>query len=79
MTTAMSADQEPNGRRRAGPLDVAKTILSAFFGVRRRAHHESVKLTPAQVIVAGLITAAVFVATLLLLVNFILSRVGAGA
>jgi hypothetical protein len=71
--------EEPNGKRRANPLEVAKTIASAFFGVRRRAHHESVKLTPVQVVVAGLIAAAVFVATLLLLVNFILSRVGAGA
>ena len=75
---AMSSP-DPNGdKRRAGPLDVAKTVLMGFFGVRRRAHHEAVKLTPVQVIVAGLIAAAVFVGSLLLLVNFILSRVGAG-
>lgn len=70
---------EPNGKRRASPFEVAKTVLSGFFGVRRRAHHDAVKLTPVQVIVAGLIAAAVFVGSLLLLVNFILSRVGAGA
>jgi hypothetical protein len=87
--TAMSA-AEPNGKadaakeagaqkRRANPLAVAKTVLSGFFGVGRRAHHDSVKLTPVQIIIAGLIAAAVFVGGLLLLVSFILSRVGAGA
>ena len=83
--TAMSAS-EPNGnadadkearpqRRRANPLTVAKTVLSGFFGVGRRAHHESVKLTPVQVIVAGLIAAACLVVGLLLVVNFILGLI----
>jgi len=76
--TAMSAP-EPNGKRRANPYQIAKTVLSGFFGVGRRAHHEVVKLTPVQIIVAGLIAAALFVGSLVLLVNFILSRVGAGA
>jgi hypothetical protein len=86
---AMSAS-EPDGNadaakeahaqmRRANPLTVAKTVLSGFFGVGRRAHHESVKLTPVQIIVAGLIAAAVFVGSLLLLVSFILNRIGVGA
>ncbi len=76
--TAMSAPQ-PNGKRRANPFQIAKTVLSGFFGVGRRAHHDAVRLTPGQIIVAGLIAAAVFVGSLVLLVNFILSRVGAGA
>lgn len=76
--TAVSASG-PNGKRRANPFQIARTVLSGFFGVGRRAHHDLVKLTPAQVIVAGLIAAAVFVGSLLALVNFILSRVGAGA
>ena len=76
--TAMSAP-EPNRKRRANPFQIAKTVLSGFFGVGRRAHHDAVKLTPGQIIVAGVIAAAVFVGSLVLLVNFILSRVGAGA
>ena len=76
---ADAAKEAPAKKRPANPLTVAKTVLSGFFGVGRRAHHESVKLTPAQIIVAGLIAAALFVGSLLLLVNFILSRVGAGA
>lgn len=65
--------------QRASPLQVAGAVFSAFFGVRRRGDHEAIKLTPVQVIVAGIIGAALFVLTLLLLVNFILSRAGAGA
>ena len=74
--TAMSAPG-PNGKRPANPFQIAKTVLSGFFGVGRRSHHDAVKLTPAQIIVAGLVAAAVFVTTLVVLVNFILSRVGA--
>lgn len=67
------------GQRRASPLQVARAVLSGFFGVRKRDDHEAVKLTPVQVILAGIVGAALFVLSLLLLVNFILSRAGAGA
>ena len=77
--TAMSAAGPERAKRRASPLDVAKTVLSAFFGVRRRAHHEAAKVTPVQLIVAALIAGALFVAALLLLANFIVSRYGPGA
>ena len=70
---------EREGEKRTSLWHVVTTVLFGFFGVRRRAHHEAGKLTPVQVIIAGLIGAAVFVGILLVLVNFILSRVGAGA
>ncbi len=62
--------------KRAGPREVAKAVLWSFVGIRRRAAHESdaVRLTPAQVIVAGLIGAALFIATLLLIVKLVISR-----
>lgn len=60
-------------------LQVIKAVASGFFGVRKRADHESVRITPVQLIVVGLIGAVLFIGTLLLLVNFILSRAGAGA
>jgi len=69
--TTMGVD---NDQRKASPLQVARAVFSAFFGVRKRGDHEAIKLTPAQVIFAGLIGAALFVGTLLLLVKFILSR-----
>jgi hypothetical protein len=62
--------------RRAGPLQVAKTVFWSFFGIRRRAEHEAdvARLTPAQVIVAGLIGAALFIATLILIVRFVIGQ-----
>lgn len=71
----MSADNSKHAS--VAPLQVARAVLSAFFGVRRRDEHDAVKLSPVHVIVAGIIGAALFVGMLLLLVNFILSRAGA--
>lgn len=61
--------------RRATPFQVAKAVLSAFIGIRRRAAHErdAVTISPVQAIVAGLIAAAVFVFSLITLVRFITS------
>ena len=59
--------------RKATPLQVAKAVLSAFIGIRKRAAHERdvVAITPLQVVVAGVIGAALFVLSLVLLVRFI--------
>ena len=70
---------EHNERKSASLLQVAKAVASGFFGVRRRADHDAVKIKPFQVIVVGVIGAAVFVTILLLVVHFILSRAGTGA
>ena len=51
-------------RSRASALQVARAVLSAFFGVRKRDDHEAVRLTPVQVIVAGIVGAALFVGSL---------------
>lgn len=61
--------------RKATPLQVAKAVLSAFVGIRKRAAHErdAVTLSPVQVIVAGVIAAALLVLTLVMLVRFITS------
>lgn len=58
---------------KATPLQVAKAVLWSFFGIRRRAEYEkdAVTLTPAQVIVAGIIGAIIFVLSLVTLVHFI--------
>lgn len=63
--------------RTASPIRVVKAVLWSFLGVRRRAGHETdvAQLKPAQVVVAGLIAAAIFVLGLILLVRVIISRV----
>lgn len=65
-----------NAARRATPLQVARAVVSAFFGVRKRDDHEAIQLSPMQVLIAGIIGAALFVGTLLLIVNFVLSHAG---
>ena len=63
--------------KRGSFLDVLKTVGAGFLGVRRRKQHdEQTASVPVwQVIAAGLIGAAVFVATLILVVRAV---VGAG-
>jgi hypothetical protein len=60
----------------ATPLQVAKAVFWSFLGVRKRVAHESdvTQLKPSQVIVAGLIGAAIFVLSLVMLVKFVISR-----
>lgn len=67
----MNGDEDK--ARKIGPWRAAKAVFWAFFGVRRGKDQESdaANLTPVQIIVAGIIAAALFVATLILLVRFI--------
>lgn len=64
---------EVESQRKASPLQVAKAVLSAFIGIRKRAAHEhdAVTITPLQAIVTGLICAVIFVLSLILLVRYI--------
>ncbi len=52
------------------------TVFFAFFGVRKRDAHEAqtVRLSPVQIIVAGIVGAAVFVVSLVLLAKFVVGR-----
>jgi hypothetical protein len=69
----MTEPQQPV--RKASPLQVAKAVLSAFIGIRKRAAHERdvVTITPLQVIVVGVIFAAIFILSLVTLVRYITS------
>jgi hypothetical protein len=71
--TAMAGEQTPKS---ASPLQVAKAVFWSFLGIRSRAGHEQdlAQLKPVQVIIAGLIGAAIFVLSLVLLVKFIVGR-----
>ncbi|MEK7361602.1 MAG: DUF2970 domain-containing protein [Pseudomonadota bacterium] len=62
--------------KKASPLQLAKAVFWSFLGIRKRRDHEtdSVELKPQQLIVAGLIGAAVLVASLILLVRFVIGR-----
>jgi hypothetical protein len=64
---------ESESPRKATSLQVAKAVLSAFIGIRKRTAHEhdAVTITPLQVIVAGVIGAAIFVFSLIMLVRYV--------
>ena len=63
-------------RKKVSPAALANAVFWSFLGIRRNKDHEadSVRLTPAQVIVAGLIGAALLVTSLVLLVKFIVGH-----
>ena len=73
MTGAMSENHPP---RKAGPLTVAKAVFWSFFGIRKRSDHESdtVRISPAQAIVAGLIGAALFVGAIVVVVQIVIGQ-----
>ncbi len=71
------ADAQPAEVKKAGALTVAKAVFWSFLGIRKRTEHaaDTVRITPTQVIVAGIIGAALFITTILLLVRFVISNV----
>ena len=73
----MSEGGQANGpeRREAGFLDTVRAVLWSFFGVRRRSDYErdAARLNPVHVIIAGLIAAALFVFTLIMVVRAVTS------
>lgn len=58
-------------RRKAGLLQVVRMVLSAFLGIRRRAEHEKIEVTPLQVIIVGVIAGAAFVGTVVSVVYWV--------
>ncbi|HTT13829.1 MAG TPA: DUF2970 domain-containing protein [Burkholderiaceae bacterium] len=60
-------------QRKASLRQTAGAVFWSFFGVRKRADHEAdiARLNPVHVIVMGIIGAAIFVATLLVIVHFV--------
>ncbi len=59
-------------------LSIARTIFWSFLGIRRRAAHESetVRLSPVQILVAGVVSAVILVVILVALVKFIVASAG---
>ena len=73
MTEERAPEALAPARRKAGALQVAGAVFWSFLGVRKSRDHDAdaVSLTPLQVIVAGIIGAALFVASLILIVRWV--------
>jgi hypothetical protein len=71
--------EESTPKARASLLDVAGAVFWSFFGVRKgnAMRRDAVAIRPHQVIIVGIVLAAIFVATLLVLVRVIVSAAGA--
>lgn len=72
----MSEDLKKAVRRKADRstfLQTVSAVLWSFFGVRKGASHteDMEKLNPVHVIVVGLLAAALFVVTLVLVVHWV--------
>lgn len=52
-------------------LDVVKTVLSGFIGVRRKGAHEHVKLNPVHVILVAVAAVVLFIVTLVTIVRIV--------
>ncbi|MCC6609569.1 MAG: DUF2970 domain-containing protein [Burkholderiales bacterium] len=66
----MTGNDNPEPRR-ASPFAAVKTVFWAFFGVRRGRDHAAVKLSLAQIVIAGLVGAAVFVLAIVTVVRLV--------
>lgn len=61
---------------RASAAQVGSAVFWSFIGIRKRSGHENdvARITPAQAIVAGLIGAALFVTSLIVLVKILTAK-----
>lgn len=57
--------------RKASLLQVLRMVLSAFVGIRKRGEPEKIEVTPVQVIIVGIMAGAIFVGTIVSVVQFI--------
>ncbi len=66
-------ESKPLVDRRSSILDTFKAVVSSFFGVRGRGAHERdlSRLNPVHLVIAGLITALLFIGVLLFIVRMI--------
>ncbi|HSQ10058.1 MAG TPA: DUF2970 domain-containing protein [Burkholderiaceae bacterium] len=73
--TGGSSPEPATGARNAGLLQTLRAVLWSFFGVRKRSGYEqdASQLNPVVVIIAGVIAAAIFVLTLLVIVRIVVS------
>lgn len=70
---------DPPAPRQASLLKIVAAVLWSFFGVRKRAQLEedSALIRPHQIIIAGILVAAVFVVLLIMIARLVVRFAGA--
>jgi len=68
-------ERKDEAKREAGFLETVRAVLWSFFGVRGKSDYEkdSARLNPVHVIIAGIVAAALFVLTLIMIVRAVTS------
>lgn len=76
----MSGDLKHAAARKGSFLQTMRAVAWSFFGVRRSADYaqDVAKLNPVHVIIAGIIGAGLFIAALVLLVQWVVGSGVAG-
>jgi len=69
-------DLKKVAQRKASFSATMKAVFWSFFGVRKKSDYEkdAQQLNPVHVIIAGVIGAMIFIATLLLIVKIVVSK-----
>lgn len=70
------ADLKDATQRKASFGATVKAVFWSFFGIRKKSDYESdaAHLNPVHVIIAGLIGALIFIATLMTIVKFVVAK-----
>ncbi len=58
-------------RQKATLFQVLRMVLSAFIGIRKRGEPEQIRVTPVQVIIIGVLAGAIFVGTIVSVVQWV--------
>lgn len=63
-------------QRKSSFLATMKAVFWSFFGVRKKSdyEHDAAQLNPVHVIIAGVIGALIFIATLVIIVKIVVAK-----
>jgi Protein of unknown function (DUF2970) len=63
-------------QRKTSFLATMKAVFWSFFGVRKKSdyEHDAAQLNPVHVIIAGVIGALIFIATLVIIVKIVVAK-----
>ena len=64
--------ESPGEPKTASLFQAVKMVLSAFVGIRRNRQQQELKVTPVQVVITGIIMAALFVLAVTTVVRLVL-------
>jgi hypothetical protein len=69
-------DLKEAAKRKASFMATMKAVFWSFFGVRKKSDYEkdAAQLNPVHVIIAGVIGALIFIATLIMIVKTIVAK-----